>query len=234
MVFSDGDFVKIDYSIWRQADRMLIYTTSKKLAEENNAFDNETTYGPQLVVVGKGNVIKGVDSAIKSMGVSESRKLELEPKDAFGDKNPDLIKVMPLNDFRKKDIAPYPGMQLDLDGSVATVKSVTSGRVTVDANHPLAGEKLTCEIKVTEKVDKDDDKATALAEKFALKPDSVAITGSQIKFVFGDKTDKGSKYLVSKTDLVNATMAYMDKIDRIVVEEEFARPKKDEQKGSAK
>ena len=82
------------------------------------------------------------------MSVGEEKKAELEPKDAFGERNPELARVMHLSDFRKRDMDPYPGMQVDIDGTVATVKSINSGRVLVDANHPLAGERMIYEVKL--------------------------------------------------------------------------------------
>lgn len=225
MAFNDGDFVKIEYSAWRVADGRMIYTTSRKLAEENDLFDKERAYVPQLVIIGKGSVIKGVENAVRSMGVNETKSVELEPGDAFGDKSPELVKIMPMAEFKKRDLNPYPGMQLDIDNAVAVVKSVNSGRVVVDANHPLAGERLKYEIKVVARLDGDDDRAKALAEAFSLKPDSVTVSGGQMKVIFGDKVEKNSRYLVNKSDFVNAVMAYLGHIDRVVVEEDYAKPK---------
>lgn len=225
MAFNDGDFVKVEYSAWRVADNKLVYTTDKKLAEENKTFDEEVSYAPQLIVVGKGNTVKGVEDAIRSMGVNETKKVELQPKEAFGDKDPELVKVLPLSDFKKRDIDPYPGMQLDIDGAVATVKSVNSGRVVIDANHPLAGEKLLYEIKVVEKVEKDEDKVRAIAGMYSLLPDSVTISGENTKVTFGDKVEKDSKYLINKSNFVNAVMRYMEKVAKVTVEEDYVRAK---------
>jgi FKBP-type peptidyl-prolyl cis-trans isomerase 2 len=229
LAFNDGDFVKIEYSAWRLADGKMIYTTSRKLAEENDLFDKERAYVPQLVIVGKGSVIKGVENAVRSMGVNETKSVELEPRDAFGDKNPELVKVMPVGEFKKRDLNPYPGMQLDIDNAVAVVKSVNSGRVVVDANHPLAGERLRYEIRVVAKLDGDEERAKALAEAFSLKPDSVSVSGAQMRVTFGDKVEKNSRYLVNKSDFVNAVLLYLGHIERVAVEEDYARPK-DEKK----
>ena len=229
MAFNDGDFVKIDYSAWRVADGKMIYTTSKTLAEDNGIYDKEHMYVPQLVIIGKGSIIKGVENVVKGMAVSETKTVELEPKDAFGDKNPDLVKVMPIGDFKKKDVYPYPGMQLDIDNMVAVVKSVNSGRVVVDANHPLAGEKLKYEIKLVAKLAGDEENVKALAEAFSIAPDSVSVSGGQMKAVFGDKVEKTSRFLVNKADFVNATLRYMANIERVVVEEDYSKPKENKQ-----
>jgi FKBP-type peptidyl-prolyl cis-trans isomerase 2 len=186
---------------------------------------------PQLIVIGKGNAIKGVEEAVRGMNVSETKKVELAPKDAFGEKDSSLVKVMPLSDFKKREIDPYPGMQLDIDGAVAIVKSVSSGRVIVDANHPLAGEKMVYEIRIIEKVDKDEDRIRALADTYGVSADSVAVSNGNARVLFGEKVEKDSKYLVNKSDFVNAVLRYMDKISKVTVEEDYVR-KKAEEKGS--
>jgi FKBP-type peptidyl-prolyl cis-trans isomerase SlyD len=171
-----------------------------------------------------------VEAAVKSMNVNETKKVELQPKEAFGEKSAELVKVLPIADFKKRDIEPYPGMQLDIDGSVATIKSVNSGRVVVDANHPLAGEKLLYEITVVEKVEKDEDKLKAVAGMFSLVPDSVSVTGASAKVAFGEKVKKDRDFLIGKADFLNAAMGYMDKLEKITVEEDYVRMKPDEKK----
>ena len=230
MVFNDGDFVKIDYNAWRVADNKLIYTTNRTVAADNKVLDDETRYVPQLIVIGKGNAIKGVENAVRTMNVSESKKVELDPKDAFGERDPGLVKVMSVSDFKKRDIDPYPGMQLDLDGAVATIKSVNSGRVVVDANHPLAGERLLYEIKIVSKLEKGEDKIRAIADTLPLTPDSVAVNGDTVKVTFGGKVEKDSKYLVNKNDFVNLVRRYMDGVAKVTVEEDYTRAKQEEAK----
>ncbi len=223
VAFKEGDFVKIDYSAWRAADNKLVYTTMKEVAEASNEVDKEAAYTPQLVVLGKGNVIKGIDDALRGMSVGESKKVEIEPEAAFGVKKQELVKVMPLSDFRKREIEPYPGMRLDLDDATATVKSVSSGRVIVDANHPLAGEKITCEIKVLELVGSDDARVKAIAGNFRLTPDSASVQAETAKVVFGASVEKDAAYLVRKSDFANAVLRYMDNIKKVDVEEVYER-----------
>ncbi|MDE1873616.1 MAG: peptidylprolyl isomerase [Candidatus Micrarchaeota archaeon] len=230
MAFNDGDFVKVDYSAWRAADNKLVYTTMKSVAEKNGTFDGETKYVPQLIVIGKGNAIRGVDEAIRKMSAGETKKVELEPEDAFGRRDPGLVKVMSTADFKRRDIEPQPGMQLDIDGAMATIKSVSSGRVIVDSNHPFAGEKMVYELKVLSKVEKDEEKVKAVAEVYDLVPDSIEIKDGDFRVVFGEKIEKDSKYLINKSDFVNALMRYMDKITKLRVEEDFAKGKPLEKK----
>ena len=228
MSFKDGDFIRIEYSAWRVADNKLVYTTDEKKAKDNGVYFETSKYGPQLVVVGKSQIIKGLDAAIKGMSLNESKKVELSPEQAFGAREQDLVKVMSLSDFRSRNMDPYPGMQVDLDGVIATVKSVNSGRVLVDANHPLAGEKLTYEVKVIAKIDKEEEKVSALAESYSLKPVSVKIEGKSVNLEFDGKTEKNSDYFINKTTFVDALLRYMDNLEKVYVKEEYTREKKEE------
>lgn len=225
MSFKDGDFVRIDYTARRSADNSLVYTTIEKIAKDADLFSSETKYGPQLVVIGKKNAIKGVEDAVKGMTVGESKKVDIEPKDAFGERDESMVNVMRLSDFRDREMNPQPGMQVNIDGTIATIKSVNSGRVVVDLNHPLAGEKLMYEIKVLDKIDADAERIKALAEHYTLKPDSVSLHEKVAKVAFGEKTEKNADFLVNKATLAEAILRYMPHIEKVVTEEEYTRKK---------
>ncbi|MGC8538748.1 MAG: FKBP-type peptidyl-prolyl cis-trans isomerase [Candidatus Micrarchaeia archaeon] len=225
MSFVDGDFVKIEYDAWRAVDNKLVYTTDEKKAEENGIHYKDVKYGPQLIVIGKSNTIQGLDKAIKGMSVSESKKIELEPKDAFGERDPNLVRIMPLSDFRARNINPQVGMQVDLDGIIAVIRSVNSGRVVVDANHPLAGEKLIYNVKVVEKLDKDEDRVKALLEASSLVPKALKVEAEVVRMQFGGDVDKNADFFVNKSTAIASIFRYMDKINKVFSEEEYDRPK---------
>lgn len=226
MSFKSGDFVKVDYSLWRAADNALMRTTDKKLAEKEGIFNPEANYVPQLIVIEKDNALKALWDAIKSMDAGQSKRLELEPKDAFGERNQDLVRVMPVADFRRRDIEPKPGMQIDLDGVIATIKSVNSGRVMIDANNQLAGEKVIYDIKVIEKVEKEDEKIKAIAGSYGLEPAGAEVKENTAKAIFGDKAKFNAEYFVNKSYLVNAILEYMPHVKKVVIEEEYERTEK--------
>lgn len=223
MSFNEGDFIKIDYSMFRVSDNSLVRTTDKALAEKNGIYNKDVKYRPQLIVLGKDMSLKGVSNAIKAMNIGEKKKIELEPKDAFGEKDRSLVRIMPLADFKKRDIAPQPGMQIDVDGVIATIKSVNSGRVMVDANHPLAGERLVYEIKVVEKVEKEEEKVKALCELYDLSPEKVEIMEKKVHLRFGPETKKDAYYARNKLDVADALLEYMPSFEKMVVEEEYTK-----------
>ncbi len=224
MTFNDGDFLKIEYDAWRSADNALVYTTDEKKAKENDLYNKEVKYGPQLAIVGKRNVIEGLDKVLKGMAINESKKVVLEPSEAFGERDPQLMQVMSINEFRKRDIVPYPGMQVDLDGTTAVVKSVNSGRVLVDANHPLAGEKLTYEVKVVAKIDAENEKVKALSEYYNLVPEKVEINGANVTVEYGSNVNKDANYFVSKSRFVASAFTYLDKVAKVYIKEEYDKP----------
>lgn len=225
MSFNDGDFVQIEYTVWRAADDKVVFTTDKKEAEKGDIYNKDANYGPQLIIVGKDSVVKGVDSTVKGMSVGETKRIELEPKDAFGERNPDLVRVMSQSDFRRMDIEPYPGLRVDLDGSVATVKSVTSGRVLVDSNHPLAGEKLKYTIKVVKKLENDQEKIAAIADMHSLKPKSIEISDKTVTITFGSDVEKNADYFVNKSSMTASLFRFMEKIEKVDIKEEYSRSK---------
>ncbi len=120
-------------------------------------------------------------------------------------------------------------MQVNIDGNIATVKSVSSGRVVVDLNHPLAGETLLYDIKVIDKLEADPERIKALAEHYALKADAVSVHEKVAKVTFGEKVEKNADFLINKATLSEAILRYMPHIEKVVTEEEYVR-KKEEKK----
>ena len=109
---------------------------------------------PMKVIVGQGMAVKGLDESFLDKEEGEEYTVDVPPEKGFGKRNADLIKLMPAREFKKQKINPYPGLQFAIDGTPARVLTVSSGRVTVDLNFPLAGKDLEYKIKI-EKVVKD-------------------------------------------------------------------------------
>ncbi len=205
------------------SDKTLVQTTNKKLAEESGIYNSEMAYEPQLIVVGKDNTLKGIQNALKSMDVGQSKKFEIRPEEAFGERSAELVRVMPIADFRKHEMEPVPGMQVELDGAVATIRSVNSGRVTVDANHPLAGETITCELKVASKVEQEQERVKALFASYKIQPDKVEVKEKVATVRFGSAVKKDARFLIDKASAVELALRYIDTLNKVVVEEEYAR-----------
>jgi FKBP-type peptidyl-prolyl cis-trans isomerase 2 len=224
----DGDFVKIEF-VGKKATGEVFDTNIEAKAKEAKIHDEKAKYGPSLVVLGKGEVIKGLEEAIAEMGVGQTKTVEIMPDKAFGERRADLVRVMPLSEFRKRDMDPYPGMPIQLDNTTAIVRSVTSGRVMVDMNHPLAGHKVVYEVKLSEVVEGVEKKALALMDHIDIKGE-VTAKGEEIHVTFGPKVNKDSEYLVKKATLAQRVLDQMPEVKRVKFEEIYDRQaeKKDE------
>ena len=225
MTFKDGDFLEVEYSAWTAADSKLIATTDEKRAKDAGLYDEHARYGPVLVVLGSNSVIKGLDRSLREMGVNDTRKMTFKPNEAFGDRNPDLVRVMPLADFRKRDINPYPGMQVEIDNATVVVKSVNSGRVIIDANHPYAGQEITYEIKVIKEISQNPERIRVLGKNYNVEPTAIDIKEKTLQIKFGNEVKKNADYFVGKANLVASAFTYLKELEKINVEEEYLRPK---------
>ena len=114
-------------------------------------------------------IMYGIEEAIQKAQLGKSEEFTIAPGKAFGNKEPKLVRMMHDKDFARQNIKPVPGMVVSLDNMMATVKSVTSGRVMVDFNHPLAGEKVVYSLKVVEVISDNVKKIEAMLSSVGVK-----------------------------------------------------------------
>jgi len=171
-----GDFVRINY-IGRLESGEIFDLTFEDAAKKENIYNPNFKYKPIPVVVGAGFVISGLDNAISAMQVGEKKTVELQPKDAFGERDQKLVKVIPQNMFKKQNMEPRQGMVIDFSGVKGRVQSASAGRVVVDFNNPLAGKKLRYELEIIEKIEKPEEQVEAVLEFFGVDNAKVTITG---------------------------------------------------------
>ncbi|MDE1810433.1 MAG: FKBP-type peptidyl-prolyl cis-trans isomerase [Candidatus Micrarchaeota archaeon] len=192
--------------------------------------EKENSYGPVLVVLGSKGVIKGLDRELHSMGINESKKATFKPDEAFGERMEDLVRIMPIAEFRKHDIDPYPGLQVNLDNMTAIVKSVNSGRVVVDANHPLAGREITYEVKVVKNLTDDKEKISALGKMTGLDVTKIDVKDKDVRLSFDNSVKKNADYFMGKANLVAGIFTYFKNVGKVDIDEEYVRPEEAKQK----
>lgn len=172
----EGDFVKLEYTGKVKSDGYIFDTTSKDVAKDNDIFNSQAAYGPVTVCIGTSMVIKGLEDALKGKELGYEGTVEVPPDEAFGKKDPKLMKLIPTSKFKKHNVNPQPGLQVDVDGSMGFVRTVTGGRTIVDFNHPLSGKELEYDVKVLNKVDDVQEQiSSVLTMKLNIKPDNYII-----------------------------------------------------------
>lgn len=103
---------------------------------------------------GYGGIFPKVEEALEGRGVGDEMQITLEPDDAFGEYEADLLRVEPRERFPETlevgmQFEGVPGERED-EARIYTITDITEQKVVVDANHPLAGERLWFRATVTE------------------------------------------------------------------------------------
>ncbi|MBI4173784.1 MAG: peptidylprolyl isomerase [Candidatus Aenigmarchaeota archaeon] len=168
MALSKGDFLEIDFT-GRIASSMEVFDTSlEQVARDGKVFKDDYRYGPVLVIVGAGMVVKGLEQRLMAMETGQETTFTLQPEQAFGPRHAGLVRLVPEAKFHEKKIEPYPGLFVDIDDMPAKVMSVASGRVRIDFNHPLAGRELHYWVKVIRKLEQPREKLEGLLRHYGV------------------------------------------------------------------
>jgi FKBP-type peptidyl-prolyl cis-trans isomerase 2 len=141
-------------------------TTSEAVAKEVGLYKENAIFKPVPVIVGKGDILKGIDEALKEMNEGEERVIRLGPEKAFGERRKDLVVLVPLAEFTKRKIKPVNGLIVDINGIYGRVTTVSGGRVRVDMNNDLAGKEVEYKLKIIKEIKDDAEKVQVIAEKF--------------------------------------------------------------------
>ena len=112
---------------------------------------------PLKFTVGAHQVIPGFENAVIGKEKDEDIEIRLEPKDAYGDYNPEAIGSIPLEQL-PEDLDPEVGMMLAVAQKhgdhvhqvPAVVKKVKDEEIVLDLNHPMAGKTLNFKMKVVD------------------------------------------------------------------------------------
>ena len=185
-----GSFVYIDF-VAKVGDEVFDLT-DENLARELGIWREDAKYGPVGVIVGEGMVIEGVDEALEQMEVGQEKYFEVPPEKAFGFRNPGLVKTFSISEF---DFTPEPGMLLEFDTGVAKVLSVSSGRVRIDFNNPLAGKTLKYRLKIVKEVNDEEEKLKIITDYFGT---GYSLSGGKVKLEGRDRDVARARELIRK------------------------------------
>lgn len=138
MHISQDSVVTIDYRLTNDAGEVI---------------DSSEQHGPLAYLHGHGNIIPGLEQALEGRGAGDSFKVSVEPALGYGERNPALTQTLPSSMFGGVDQIQV-GMQFhaqtDHGIEVVTVTAVEGDQVTIDGNHPLAGQTLHFDVTVRE------------------------------------------------------------------------------------
>ncbi len=136
----------------KQGDTVKVHYHGK--LTDGTTFDSSEGREPLEFEVGSGQVIKGFDDGVSGMEVGQKKTIQIPVNDAYGPKDENMVVQFPKSNF-PADLKPEVGMQLNMtngSGQVIPVVIVEVGEedVTLDANHPLAGQDLVFDLELVE------------------------------------------------------------------------------------
>ena len=178
MPLQNGDFILIDYVGKVKETGEVFDTTIEEIARKERLYKEGEIYEPKLVVLGEGWILKALEEEILKLDIGTKSTVEIPPEKAFGPRDPEKVKLVPLRRLVAKGVTPQIGMRVEYEGKMATVRTVGAGRVQLDFNPPLAGKTLVYEVTVQKKLETKTEKINALIhrripiveiEKFKLK-----------------------------------------------------------------
>jgi len=129
---TNGDTVKVHYT---------------GTLEDGREFDSSVGRDPLQFTLGSQQVIPGFENAVEGMSPGDKKTVTIEPDEAYGQRTPAMVQQVALDRF-PSEVDVKVGMQFSASGQggrplSVTVVDIDDDNVTVDANHALAGQRLT-------------------------------------------------------------------------------------------
>lgn len=133
----------------RSGDTVRIHYTGR--LDDGTVFDSSRERDPLEFRLGSGQVIPGFDKAVDGMEPGDEKTITIPAAEAYGARREEMVMRVGRDEF-PPDLQPVIGQRLQMGQgtqlAVVTVTEVTDDGVTLDANHPLAGQNLTFDLQL--------------------------------------------------------------------------------------
>lgn len=144
----------------KEGDRVKVHYTGK--LDDGSVFDSSECaedecgcgHGPMEFTIGGGEVIPGFEKGIVGLEVGEAKTIHIPVDEAYGDRIEEMVAQVPRTEL-PPEMKPELGQQLEVtqeDGQVfqVLITDMDDESITIDANHPLAGQALNFDIRLVE------------------------------------------------------------------------------------
>ena len=120
--------------------------------ESGEELDSSAGQDPLSYLHGTDSLIPGLETALTGQAAGDKLQVTVQPADAYGDVNPELVQTVPISAFDTPENV-KAGVQFQAQGpdgqvQLITVQEVTDDGVTINANHPLAGQVLHFDVTI--------------------------------------------------------------------------------------
>ena len=229
MPIKNGDFILANYTLRVKETGETVGTTLESVAKEKKLYRGEEHYEPFFIILGEGWVPKGLEEALTGFEAGKADTVELPPEKGYGVRDPKKVRLVPLRKFAAEGMTPIPGMQVNIDGKPAQVRSVGAGRVQVDYNHPFAGKTLIYDITIEKVISSDDEKICNLIHKRIPSVDQqkfdIKIEGAKLQVEVPEEAFFLEGLQVAKRTITADVEKHIPAIETIVFLEMFKKPK---------
>lgn len=133
----------------KNGDKVKVHYTGT--LEDGTRFDSSVDRDPIEFTIGEGKIIRGFEQAVLGMKTGETKSVKVAADDAYGPHREELVMTVERSEL-PPDLDPVVGQALELRQAdrvfPVKVTEVSPENVTLDANHPLAGETLCFDIEL--------------------------------------------------------------------------------------
>jgi len=218
MAIKKNDFIEVEFTGNITGTDEIFDTNIEKDAKK--AGMDLKNIKPFVLAVGHKMLPTGFDNDLINKEADKKYTVNLKPEDAFGKRNPQMIRMIPTKHFIEQKINPVRGMQLALDGQLVKVLSSDKGRTLVDFNNPLAGKPVSYIYKINKIVTDQKEKINALQDFLFRRTFEFDIKDKTVTFKIEDQFEPFVKMFAQK----------FEEILDLKVETEIIKPKKEEPK----
>lgn len=225
MAIKEGDFIRLSYS--GKVGDNVFDSTNEDEAKKAGIHSQNAVYGPVTICVGQKHVILGLDEELVGKKAGAEGTVTVPPDKAFGERDPKRIKSFPKNQFKEKPVRGMP-VKLDEQGE-GTVVDVIGSKVIVDFNAPLAGQTLTYEYKIEEKVTDPLDQIRGLVRLYAGRDMEITMDGEKATVTLPPGINYDRRWLLWRGRIIHEGFELINGISEIVLVETFKKPEKKEE-----
>jgi FKBP-type peptidyl-prolyl cis-trans isomerase SlyD len=223
MSIKKGDFIRLSYT-GKTDEGHVFDTTDEDVAKAKNIYTETGKYGGDIIIVGAMHTVAGLDEDLIGKEVGHIGTVTMPPEKAFGIRNPELIEDMPITKLQTK---PQVGMRVEVDGRPGVVIKAIGRMMQVDFNRYLAGQTLTYDYEIKEKIDDNEAKIQGLLGLYIARELPIQINDSCVAIEIEPELTFNQRWVMSKMQIAREIIkntdikeiAYIEKYNQEILEE---------------
>jgi FKBP-type peptidyl-prolyl cis-trans isomerase SlyD len=215
MSIQKGDFIKVSYTGKTADDNRVFDTTDEEVAKANKIYNEKGKYGGDVIIVGAGHTIAGLDEDFIGKDVGYKGEVTVPPEKAFGHRNPELIESIPIPKFKER---PQIETMVEVDGRAGMVIRVIGRMAQVDFNRFLAGQTVIYDYEIKEKIEDIQDKVRGILGLYIGKDFSIQVSDGNATVEIEPALTYNQRWLMSKRQIAREIIENTDIKEIVYIE----------------